>query len=447
MFNIGAFITFLTDVIIPDEPGFIVGPISWVLGIILNFVFNLVYIFTENLSLGITIIVVTIIARFLMLPLAFKQQKSMVVMRKIQPEIKKIQDKYKDDMADPEVKRKMNTEMQKLYSKHNYNPLSGCLPLIIQLPIFIALYYIMQNSYAFIDTINDSYSEISSVVIQNVADDREEDLKIIEQMDNVTVIKQKGEDERTAEENKTIEEYDRKYGNIDALRQKFPALREDDLNKMTEDEKNSLTNYYKEHKYIFWARDFYRNELYKMIPEDMKNPEPDSDVEEFDISKPEHMAKAFDKFSLDKWGRIKNVFEDEKINQNLEKKENIEDFGIGINLTEIAGFGFPGIVITLLSGITTFLSSWLMMRKNKNMGGAAQSQQKIMMITMPLIMAWITSTLPCGVGLYWITSNVFMIVQQQALNKYYENKLELEASKSKNVIEEVPEKRNRKSKR
>ena len=88
-----------------------------------------------------------------------------------------------------------------------------------------------------------------------------------------------------------------------------------------------------------------------------------------------------------------------------------------------------------------------MMRKNKNMGGAAQSQQKIMMITMPLIMAWITSTLPCGVGLYWITSNVFMIVQQQALNKYYENKLELEASKSKNVIEEVPEKRNRKSKR
>ena len=131
----------------------------------------------------------------------------------------------------------------------------------------------------------------------------------------------------------------------------------------------------------------------------------------------------------------------------VEKKENIEDFGIGINLTEIAGFGFPGIVITLLSGITTFLSSWLMMRKNKNMGGAAQSQQKIMMITMPLIMAWITSTLPCGVGLYWITSNVFMIVQQQALNKYYENKLELEASKSKNVIEEVPEKRNRKSKR
>ena len=152
MICVSSFITFLTNVI-PDEPGFIVGPISWVLGVILNFVFNVVYFITENFSLGITIIVVTIIARVLMLPLSFKQQKSMVVMRKIQPEIKKIQDKYKDDMADPEVKRKMNTEMQKLYSQNNYNPLSGCLPLLIQLPIFIALYYIMQNSYAFIDTI------------------------------------------------------------------------------------------------------------------------------------------------------------------------------------------------------------------------------------------------------------------------------------------------------
>ena len=87
MICVSSFITFLTNVI-PDEPGFIVGPISWVLGVILNFVFNVVYFITENFSLGITIIVVTIIARVLMLPLSFKQQKSMVVMRKIQPEIK-----------------------------------------------------------------------------------------------------------------------------------------------------------------------------------------------------------------------------------------------------------------------------------------------------------------------------------------------------------------------
>ena len=116
----------------------------------------------------------------------------------------------------------------------------------------------------------------------------------------------------------------------------------------------------------------------------------------------------------------------------LNPEEAIEYFGLGINLTETAGFGWPGIIITLLSGLTTFLSSWLMMRKNQNMDPAMKSQQKIMMITMPLLMAYITSGLPCGVGVYWITSNLFMIVQQQALNKYYEKKIIIEdGSKSK----------------
>jgi len=389
---------------IPDEPGFIVGPISWVLGVILNFVFNVVYFITENFSLGITIIVVTIIARLLMLPLSFKQQKSMVIMRKIQPEIKKIQDKYKDDMADPEVKRKMNAELQKIYSKNNYNPLSGCLPILIQLPIFIALYYIMQNSYAFIDTVNDSYTEISNVIIQSVNEDKESGLELLERREEILKLKQKNEGDRSDEEKELIAKYD---GN----------------------------------RFIFWF-EFSKNEIYEMIPEDMRNPEPDSGDEEFNTLKSEHMIKAFDKFDSSQWKSIKDVFKDGKIEENLRKKENIEYFGLGINLTEVAGIGFPGVIITLLSGITTFLSSWLMMRKNKNMGGAAASQQKVMMITMPLIMAWITSGLPCGVGLYWITSNVFMIIQQQVLNKYYENKLMSEEAGANKVIDEVPKKKN-----
>ena len=397
MICVSSFITFLTNVI-PDEPGFIVGPISWVLGVILNFVFNVVYFITENFSLGITIIVVTIIARVLMLPLSFKQQKSMVVMRKIQPEIKKIQDKYKDDMADPEVKRKMNTEMQKLYSQNNYNPLSGCLPLLIQLPIFIALY-----------SINDSYMEISNVIVQEVNEDKESGSKLLERREEVLKIKQKNEGERSDEEKELISEYD-------------------------------------SNKFTFWY-EFSKNDIYPMIPEDMKNPEPDSGDEEFNTLKPAHMVKAFDKLSAEQWKSIKEVFQNNDIEKNLIKKENIEYFGPGINLTEVAGIGFPGVIITLLSGITTFLSSWLMMRKNKDMGGAAASQQKIMMITMPLIMAWITSGLPCGVGLYWITSNIFMIAQQQILNKYYENKLSMEEDKLNKVIDENPKNKNRKNRK
>ncbi len=401
MIGLSSFIAFLAN-LIQDEPGFIVGPISWVLGTILNFVFEAVYFFTENFSLGISIIVVTIIARILMLPLAFKQQKSMVVMRKIQPEIKKIQDKYKDDMADPEVKRKMNTEMQKLYSKHKYNPFSGCLPLIIQLPIFIALYYIMQNSYAFIGTINETYTDISSVIIENVQSDKETGSALIEKQADIQKIINKNEKDRTNEE-------------------------------------KALLKQYEENKWVIWynfAGDS-ENGIMAMVPEDMQ----------FDVLSKDDLPKALDKFSSEQWDIVKKVVPAGSIDANIEKKENIEYFGFGINLTEVAGFTLPGVIITLLSGLTTFLSSWLMMRKNKGMGNdAMQSQQKIMMITMPLIMAWITSGLPCGVGLYWIVSNIFMIVQQQALNKYYENKLILEGGPSKNNIIEEPSKKG-KSKR
>ncbi len=410
MFSFGSLITFLASTMIPDEPGFIVGPISWVLGGILNFVFNIIYFITENFSLGISIIVVTIIARCLMLPLAFKQQKSMVIMRKIQPKIKAIQDKYKDDLADPEVKRKMNTEMQKLYSENKYNPLSGCLPLLIQLPIFIALYYIMQNPYAFIDTINDTYKDISTVVISEVNEDKDAGIKLYEKSAEIEKIKAKEAGSRSDEEKKLLSEYE-------------------------------------SNKYVFWC-DFWDGtknpDNYNMIPSSLQTGE---DGEEFDILEEKYVIKAFDKFNAGQWEQVKAVFGGDVIDTSLAKKEKIEFFGV--NLTEVAGFGFPGIFITALSCLTTFLSSWLMMRKNKDMGSAAQSQQKIMMITMPLIMAWITSGLPCGVGLYWIASNIFMIVQQQFLNTYYEKKLieeDTKGSKNKVVIDEVPKKSNKKGK-
>lgn len=397
MIGLSSFIAFLANMI-QDEPGFIVGPISWVLGGILNIVYELVSFVTENYSLGISIIVVTIIARLIMLPLAFKQQKSMVIMRKIQPEIKKIQDKYQNDLADPEVKRKMNMEMQQLYSKHKYNPFSGCLPLIIQLPIFIALYYIMQNSYVFIDTVNELYTDVATVIVQQVEEDKDNGGKeLLAKVGEVEQIRVKNEKDRTANEAKLLADFD-------------------------------------SNKYTFWYN-FSTKEIAPMIPEDMT----------FEYLKKEDMIKAFDKLSTEQWDKIENVFTDDSIKQNLERKNNIEYFGFGINLTEVAGFGFPGIIVTLLSGLTTFLSSWLMMRKNSNVSGPAQSQQKIMMITMPLIMAWITSGLPCGVGLYWIISNIFMIVQQQALNKYYENKVVIEDnSKKRVVIDEAPKKKGKK---
>lgn len=85
-------------------------------------------------SYGLSILLLTIIVRTIILPLTLKQYRSSKAMQALQPEMKKIKDKYKDDP------KKQQEETMKLFQQHQVNPLAGCLPLLIQMPIFIALY-------------------------------------------------------------------------------------------------------------------------------------------------------------------------------------------------------------------------------------------------------------------------------------------------------------------
>lgn len=92
-----------------------------------------------NYSYGIAIILVTAIIRIILLPLNIKQTKSTVKMNEIQPEVQKLQAKYKNDP------QKSQEEMMKLYKEKGVNPMGGCLPLLIQWPILIALYYVFNT--------------------------------------------------------------------------------------------------------------------------------------------------------------------------------------------------------------------------------------------------------------------------------------------------------------
>lgn len=87
---------------------------------------------------GLSILVVTFLVRLVIFPLSWKQQKSMQEMQVIQPQMQKLRQKYKKN---PE---KMQQEMMKLYKEHNVNPMAGCLPMLIQFPIFIAFYQAIQ---------------------------------------------------------------------------------------------------------------------------------------------------------------------------------------------------------------------------------------------------------------------------------------------------------------
>lgn len=93
---------------------------------------------------GIGIILFTIIVRILLLPLMHYQTQSTKKTQKIQPELKKLQEKYAS--KDPETQRKLQEEQQKLYDKHGVNMFAGCLPLLIQMPIMMAVWQAISRS-------------------------------------------------------------------------------------------------------------------------------------------------------------------------------------------------------------------------------------------------------------------------------------------------------------
>lgn len=102
------------------------------LGAVLAFLYDLVP------NYGIAIILFTLGIRLLLLPLGIKQVRSMQAMQALQPKMKQLQQKYKGDRA------RMNEELMALYREHGVNPLSGCLPLLAQLPVLFALFAVLR---------------------------------------------------------------------------------------------------------------------------------------------------------------------------------------------------------------------------------------------------------------------------------------------------------------
>lgn len=109
---------------------FIAKPCLWLL--------NLFYSVIPNY--GVAIIILTILVKLLLWPLGSKSYKSMSEMKKLQPLMKEIREKYKDD------KQRMNQEVMGLYKTYKVNPLGGCLPMVVQLPVFFALYRMLYEA-------------------------------------------------------------------------------------------------------------------------------------------------------------------------------------------------------------------------------------------------------------------------------------------------------------
>lgn len=138
--------------------GAIVGPIAKLLGYIMNAIFEFCGLFGIA-NIGLSIILFTIIVKVLMLPLSIKQQKTTKLNSVIQPELQMIQKKYKGK-TDQASQLKMNEETQAVYKKYGTSPTSGCLPLLIQMPIIFGLYRVIYNIPGYVTSVKEAFMVI-----------------------------------------------------------------------------------------------------------------------------------------------------------------------------------------------------------------------------------------------------------------------------------------------
>ena len=133
----------MATILFPDEPWYLFGIYEkgkkmW--EAFKNFIFWLIQAFYNICGdWGLAIIIITLIFRAAITPLMYTQSKSSYNMRKIQPLITQIKERFPDDI------QRQNEETQKLYAQAKFNPLAGCVPMLIQMPIFIALFQVLRE--------------------------------------------------------------------------------------------------------------------------------------------------------------------------------------------------------------------------------------------------------------------------------------------------------------
>lgn len=148
----------MDNLIIATQTGGILKPFAWILGKILEVLYD-GFAFFGIYNIGLLIIVFTFVVRMLMLPMTIKQQKFTKMNSVMTPEIQAIQKKYKDK-KDQQSQLAMQEEMKAVYDKYGTSPTGSCLQLIIQMPILFTLYRVIMNIPAYVQPIKELYASV-----------------------------------------------------------------------------------------------------------------------------------------------------------------------------------------------------------------------------------------------------------------------------------------------
>ena len=318
---------------------FIIDPIAKLMGIIINVIF-------EGLSsvgivnLGLCIIIFTFIIKLLMLPLSIKQQKFSKMSQLVQPEIQKIQKKYKNK-TDQESMMKQQEEIQALYDKYGISMSGGCLQMFIQLPILMALYQVIRNLPFYIPSLKSLYVKIAEPLMG-------------------------------------VNGYEGIIKEIGTAAKATYKLAE---NPMLDD----VIGYISQFKTASWEA------LSQAVPA---------------------MADVIETTSA--------------------KIIEMNNFVAGINIADSPGFRFS---VYLLIPIAAAFFQWLSfktMSTNTDSSNPANSMNKSMELTMPLMSFVMCFSFPAGIGIYWASTALFQVIQQLLINRYYD-KVDMQAMIEKNM--------------
>lgn len=386
----GVFLTSCTDFFL----------IRWIANI-LGFIMNLFYELISNFGIGkisICIIVFTIIVRLLMLPMNIKQQKSMKLNSLVTPEIQAIQKKYANK-KDQESMMKQSAEMNAVYQKYGTSPTSGCLPMLIQMPIIFALYAIMACLPNYIDDIQDMYNNgVVSYVNGSI-----EELKDIDGLSDLLLAEEKDDKLDTM-----ITAY---YG-------------KDGKNSKSEVEKTIYDSFTSAYSRTFNVSAW--DAVEAGFSQAIENIDQIAALEEGAWEKVEDkQLLAYKDYSDEQWNEIKAQYTDilGKMEKNRAQiKEAYSFFTIDLSVSPANGVKFA-IIIPILSALTQLLSMKISMSAQKQTGNETADQMmssmKMMSYSMCAVSAIFTYTLPAGMGLYWVTSSVAQCLIQYLTNKHF----------------------------
>lgn len=334
-------------------------------------------------SYAVAIIIFALVIRIVLLPFSIKQQKGMVKQAKLRPKEMEIRNKYKG-RTDKKTQEKLNQEIMDLYQREHYSPFSGCLPLLIQLPVILILFYVVTAPISYIvPAVNKSdvyftvnYTEdyvpnavdkyVNGKLSLNFEEDFEKNARF--SIRDGYIYDQNGERIGTAS-----------GISVDSLTDKHEEIRKGAIKAAINEWFPSEDGKAKSYSEIVFIQDY------------------------------------------------KNASDEERaaLNAAIPNAEELADFNCNL-FGFIDLLGFPKffnwlLILPVLSGITAFLQTML----TKKLNGAAQPQEqndatkslKIMDYAMPLFNVYITYIVPASVGFYWLMSNVIMIGQNFLLAK------------------------------